>query len=125
VLAERLLANLIDNATRYNTAGGEIWISTSASVGVSRLTVANTGPTIDPADAERIFQPFERLGHRATRDGFGLGLTIVASIVGVHGGTVTAHSRNDGGLSIIVTIPSAGSSVPPASGDGTTNRRAQ
>jgi signal transduction histidine kinase len=80
---------------------------------VSRLIVANSGPAIDPADAERIFQPFERLGHRAIHDGFGLGLTIVASIVGVHGGIVIAHPRNDGGLSIIVTIPSAGLLAPP------------
>jgi len=112
VLAERLLANLVDNATRYNTAGGEIWISTRASTGVSRLIVANTGPAIDPADAGRIFQPFERLGHRGIHDGFGLGLTIVASIAEVHGGTVDAHPRADGGLSIIVTIPSAGFPVP-------------
>jgi signal transduction histidine kinase len=113
VLAERLLANLIDNATRYNTAGGEIWVSTRASVGVSRLIIANTGPAIDLADVQRIFQPFERLGHRAIHDGFGLGLTIVGSIAGVHGGTVTAHPRNDGGLSIIVVIPSTGFLVPP------------
>ena len=105
VLAERLIANLIDNAARYNAAGGDIWISTSGAPSVSQLTVANTGAVIDPADAERMFHPFERLSHRSADDGFGLGLTIVASIAAVHGGAATARPRDDGGLSVTVTLP--------------------
>jgi signal transduction histidine kinase len=107
VLAERLIANLVDNAARYNAAAGDIWISTHTLAGSSQLTVANTGPLISHADVDRIFQPFERLGDRTSRDGFGLGLTLVGSIAAVHGGAATVRPRNDGGLSIIVTIPSA------------------
>jgi signal transduction histidine kinase len=107
VLAERLIANLVDNAVRYNAADGDIWISTSTAAGSSQLTVANTGPVISPADADRIFQPFERLSDRTSHDGFGLGLAIVASIAAIHGGTVNASPRNDGGLSVTVTMPSA------------------
>ena len=110
VLAERLIANLVDNAIRYNIAAGDIWISTRTSAGNSQLTVANTGPVISPADADRIFQPFERLSDRTSHDSFGLGLAIVASIAAIHDGTVTARPRNDGGLSVTVTIPSAGPS---------------
>jgi signal transduction histidine kinase len=109
VLVERLVANLVDNAVRYNTAAGDIWISTGSVAGSSHITVLNTGRPISPADAERIFQPFQRLHDRASHEGFGLGLTIVASIAAVHGGTATARPRDDGGLSITVTIPSAGS----------------
>jgi signal transduction histidine kinase len=109
VLVERLIANLVDNAVRYNAAAGDIWISTRTLAGNSQLTVANTGPLISPADADRIFQPFQRLGDRTSHDGFGLGLTIVGSIAAVHGGTATARTRNDGGLSVTVTVPSAGS----------------
>jgi signal transduction histidine kinase len=105
VLVERLVANLVDNAVRYNTAAGEIWVSTLTVAGKSHLTVANTGPPIRPADVDRIFQPFRRLNDRASQEGFGLGLTIVASIAEVHGGIATARPRNDGGLSITVTIP--------------------
>jgi signal transduction histidine kinase len=112
VLAARLIANLVDNAARYNAAGGEIWISTRTEAGSSQLTVANTGPPISSADAERIFQPFQRLNERASHDGFGLGLAIVASIAAVHGGTAAAHPRDGGGLSVIVRIPGA----PPADG---------
>jgi signal transduction histidine kinase len=107
VLAERLVANLFDNAVRYNAAGGDIWITTGTMAGSSRLTVANTGPVISPADAGRIFEPFQRLSDRTSHDGFGLGLAIVASIAAVHRGTVTASPRDDGGLSVTVAIPSA------------------
>jgi signal transduction histidine kinase len=116
VLAGRLIANLVDNAVRYNVVAGDIWISTRTIAGSSQLTVANTGPVISPADADRIFQPFQRLHDRMSHDGSGLGLAIVASIAAIHGGTATARPRDDGGLSVTVTIPSAGA---PAQDNGT------
>ena len=109
VLAGHLIANLIDNAIRYNLAvGGDVWISTRTVASGSELTVANTGPVVDLADVGRIFQPFERLSDRTSRDGFGLGLAIVASIAAIHGGTAIALPRDDDGLSVTVTIPAAG-----------------
>jgi signal transduction histidine kinase len=108
VLAEHLITNLVDNAVRYNTPGGDIWISTQTAIGASRLIVANTGPRVSSMDTERIFQPFQRLNDRTTHDGFGLGLAIVASIAAIHGGTATARPRSEGGLTVTVTIPSAG-----------------
>jgi signal transduction histidine kinase len=116
VLAEHLITNLVDNAARYNLPAGDIWISTRTTAGSSQLTVANTGAVISPADAGRIFQPFQRLAGRTSQDGSGLGLAIVASIAAIHGGTATARPRNDGGLSVTVTIPSAGA---PAQSTGT------
>jgi signal transduction histidine kinase len=113
VLVERLIANLVDNAIRHNTDAGDIWISTRTVAGVSRMNVTNTGPMISPADADRLFQPFQRLSNRTSHEGFGLGLTIVASIATIHGGTATAHPRSQGGLSITVTIPSVTVSTAP------------
>jgi signal transduction histidine kinase len=108
VLAERLVANLVDNAVRYNTAGaGEIWLSTRTIEGRSELTVVNTGPVISPADIGRIFQPFQRLSERTSHDGAGLGLAIVASIAAIHDGTVTARPRDAGGLSVTVATLAA------------------
>jgi len=111
VLAERLVANLVDNAVRYNAASGDIWISTRSVAGSSQLSVANTGPLISSAEADSVFQPFQRLNDRTSHEGFGLGLTIVASIAAVHGGSATACPRDGGGLSITVTIPSPGPSA--------------
>src|SRR5207244_11638862 len=100
-------ANPVHTAASYNTADGDIWISTRTVAGSSELTVANTGPVVSPADVDRIFEPFQRLNDRTSHDGSGLGLAIVASIAAIHGGTATARPRNDGGLSVTVTIPSA------------------
>ena len=105
LLAERLVANLVDNAVRYNTTAGDIWISTCTTAAATQLTVANTGPAISPADAERIFQPFQRLSDRTSHGG--LGLAIVSSIAAIHDGTANARPRHDGGLVVTVTIPSA------------------
>ncbi|HWE68211.1 MAG TPA: HAMP domain-containing sensor histidine kinase [Acidimicrobiales bacterium] len=106
VLAERLVGNLLDNAVRYNSAAGDIWISTSTSA-TCQLTVENTGPVISLADVDRIFQPFQRLSERTSHEGSGLGLAIVASIAAIHGGAATARPRKEGGLTVTVTIPSA------------------
>jgi signal transduction histidine kinase len=106
VLAERLVGNLLDNAVRYDSAAGDIWISTSTSA-TCQLTVENTGPVISLADVDRIFQPFQRLSERTSHEGSGLGLAIVASIAAIHGGAATARPRKEGGLTVTVTIPSA------------------
>ena len=106
MLVERLVANLVENAIRYNTAAGDVWITTCTVAGDSQVIVANTGPLISASDTERIFEPFQRLNERASHDGFGLGLTIVASIAEVHGGTATARPRDEGGLAVIVSFPS-------------------
>jgi signal transduction histidine kinase len=105
VLIERLIANLVDNAVRYSASIGDIWVSTRTVARNSQLTVANTGPIISVGDADLIFQ---RLSDRTSHDGFGLGLAIVASVATVHGGTANALPRDDGGLLVTVTIPSAG-----------------
>ena len=105
VLLERLAANLLDNALRYNTPGGDLWLTTSTADGQATLAVANTGPVIAREALDRLFQPFQRLQDRIGSDGFGLGLAIVASITAAHHGTVTAQPRPGGGLTVTVTMP--------------------
>jgi signal transduction histidine kinase len=105
LLLERLVANLVDNAARYNVAGGDLWLTTSAADGTATLVVANTGPVIAQGAIARLFQPFQRLHDRTAADGFGLGLAIVASITAVHQGTVAAEPRSGGGLTVTVTLP--------------------
>lgn len=108
VLIERLITNLVDNAVRYNVAGGDIWVTTGIVDGQPTAVIANTGPIIAPDAAGDLFEPFHRLHDRTTRDGFGLGLAIVASIATVHDGTVTASPRPQGGLDIVLAMPRSG-----------------
>jgi signal transduction histidine kinase len=105
VLLERLVANLLDNAERYNIAGGTVAISTAAHDATCALRVVNTGAVV-PADmVERLFLPFTRLDDRTRHDGFGLGLALVSSIAQVHSGTVHATAGPAGGLDITVRLP--------------------
>jgi signal transduction histidine kinase len=114
VLLERLVANLLDNAERYNVAGGTVEISTTAQDATSVLRVVNTGGVV-PADmVERLFLPFTRLDDRTRHDGFGLGLALVSSIATVHNGIVHATAVTTGGLDITVRLPRRDSAVTPA-----------
>ena len=115
VLLERLVANLLDNAERYNVVGGTVTISTTTDDGGSVMRVANTGPVVPPEQVDRLFTPFARLDNRTRHDGFGLGLTLVASIAAVHGGTVEANATPTGGLDVSVRLPRRDTAVTPAS----------
>jgi signal transduction histidine kinase len=115
VLLERLVNNLLDNAERYNIAGGTVAISTTVHDATSVLRVTNTGAVV-PADmVERLFLPFTRLDDRTRHDGFGLGLALVSSIASVHNGTVHATAIPAGGLDITVRLPRRDTAVTPGS----------
>jgi signal transduction histidine kinase len=107
-LAERLVANLVDNAIAYNVAGGTVEVITSVVDGRAVLVVANPG---DPVPADRVdglFEPFQRLDRHAGRAGHhGLGLSIVRAIAAAHGAHLIATPGPDGGLRVAVTFPAA------------------
>jgi signal transduction histidine kinase len=108
LLVQQLVTNLIDNAVRHNIRGGEIQITTKISHAGALLSVANSGQVIPPAEVDRLFQPFQRLGPRPARPdghGHGLGLSIVRAIASAHAATITAKPRPGGGLAIDVTFP--------------------
>jgi signal transduction histidine kinase len=114
VLLERLVANLIDNAKRYNITSGTVSISTTTDGATSILRMVNTGPVV-PADMiGRLFLPFTRLDDRISHDGFGLGLTLVSSIAAMHGGTVHATAVPTGGLDIAVRLPRRDNAATPS-----------
>ena len=107
-LAERLVANLLDNALRHNVPGGRIKVSTGTRQGRVVLTVINTGPLIPTEDAARLTQPFQRLGaNRLTHppNGLGLGLAIVEAVANTHGATLELRPRLGGGLIAHVRFP--------------------
>jgi signal transduction histidine kinase len=115
VLLERLIANLLDNAERYNVAGGTVTIATTTTDdGASLVRVINSGQVVPPDQVDRLFIPFTRLDDRIGHDGFGLGLTLVSSIAALHGGAVDATAVPGGGLDISVRLPQRDTTVPPA-----------
>ena len=97
----RLFANLIENAVRYGERATIGWEIAGGNVGI---WVADDGPGIDPAQAERLFQPFVRgdpSRNRAT-GGTGLGLAIVRSIATRHGGAATLENGDRGAMARVV-----------------------
>ena len=115
-LAERLIANLVDNAIRHNVPYGAVEIGTAVWAGHAVVSVFSTGPAIRPDQVDRLFQPFHRGVPRdrtASRDGLGLGLSIVAAIAEAHGAWLQAHALPGGGLGVRAGFPLA-PSAPPA-----------
>ena len=106
-LLERLIANLIDNGIRYNTPGGFLAVSTRERDGRAVVHVRNSGARIDPAGAATLTEPFRRLGRGG--DGFGLGLSIVSSVVAAHDGNLRINAPTTGGLDVEVELPAVSS----------------
>ncbi len=105
-LLTRVVRNLLDNALRY--AESQVEVVLTSHDGQVQLTVADDGPGIPPADAERVFRRFERLQDARDRDtgGSGLGLAIVHDAVCTAGGTV-AVEPSARGARLVVRLPSA------------------
>jgi signal transduction histidine kinase len=105
-----LLCNLIGNAIRYTPKGGRIDIRTHLDAGRVSLEVADTGPGIPPQQRKRVFERFYRANEHRKTDGSGLGLSIVARIVELHGAEITLSETSDsGGLTVAVAFPHADS----------------
>jgi signal transduction histidine kinase len=102
----QLVTNLIDNAVRHNIPGGDVQVATGIRDGHAVLSVANSGQVIPPAEVDRLFQPFQRLGPRPARHdgGHGLGLSIVRAIATAHGATIEARTLPEGGFTVYVTF---------------------
>ncbi|MGW0433895.1 sensor histidine kinase [Micromonospora sp. NPDC003197] len=104
VLLHRLVANLVDNAVKYNRTDGVVDIHLTAS---GRLTVRNSGPEIPESRIAELFEPFRRLhpARTGSADSAGLGLSIVAAIARAHDAGITAHPIRGGGLELTVQFP--------------------
>jgi signal transduction histidine kinase len=104
-LLERMIGNLVDNAVRHNRPGGFLSVRTRTEGDRVRVEVTNSGEPIAAEEAQRLTEPFHRLDR--AREGFGLGLSIVASVVRAHGGHLDLHARAEGGLEVTAELPSA------------------
>jgi signal transduction histidine kinase len=102
----RVLANLVDNATRH--ASAQVTVSVTTAGGLAELVVTDDGPGIGVADRDRVFDRFTRLDDARAREsgGAGLGLAIVRELVRAHGGTVSLRDAAPG-LAVVVALPAS------------------
>ena len=108
-LFQRAVGNLIENALAYTPAGGVVRVAARSEGGESRVEVSDTGPGIAPEFLPHVFDRFVRAdpSRSKTTGGVGLGLSIVQSIAGIHGGRVELESRVGEGTCVSILFPAA------------------
>lgn len=104
---KQVLLNLISNGINYSPGGGTLTVSAKLTGGQVELRVSDTGLGIPAEDIERVFTPFEKIHDKKVhrRSGAGLGLSLVKSIIQMHGGTVRIESQEGKGTSVICHLP--------------------
>lgn len=120
----QIVRNLVGNAVKFTSHGGEVKVEATRSEKMVRLAVADSGRGLGPADLSRIFDRAWPVSSAITRRhrGLGLGLTVVRRLVQLHGGSVVAESGGEGqGAVFAVELPMV---EPPVSEDGTPPREA-
>ncbi|RQO47542.1 two-component system sensor histidine kinase KdbD [Variovorax sp. KBW07] len=106
VLIERVLVNLLENATKYGAP--PIVVGARAEPGTLVLTVRDHGPGLPAAllgHEQKLFDKFTRGEAESATPGVGLGLAICRAVVSAHGGEITAANARDGGAEFTVTLP--------------------
>jgi signal transduction histidine kinase len=111
----QVVQNLLTNAHLYTPEGGQLLLSADARGGQVRISVADTGPGMSPAQLEHIYERFYRAQEDHSSPGTGLGLSIVKSLVDLHKGRIEVASEVGRGTTFRVSIPMAGGD---ASGTG-------
>jgi signal transduction histidine kinase/ActR/RegA family two-component response regulator len=102
------VANLLNNAAKYTDAGGQIWLTVGRDHDRVTISVRDSGIGIPKDMLPRVFDMFTQVESHAGRShgGLGIGLTLVKSLIELHGGTVTAHSEGlDRGSEFVIKLP--------------------
>ena len=105
VLMERVLVNLLENASKYTPAGSTIVLAAQVTGSDLCVTIADDGPGLPPGREEAVFQKFTRGEKESATPGVGLGLAICRAIVEAHGGTIRGANRPEGGAVFMFTLP--------------------
>ena len=102
---QRVIGNLIDNALKFTSEGGEVRIDLSASTSHLTLSVSDTGIGMAPETTKRVFERFYRADESRHEPGSGLGLSLVKSIVNSYGGDIRCTSLPAQGSTFTVELP--------------------
>ncbi|MFG2821489.1 ATP-binding protein [Kitasatospora sp. NPDC048365] len=111
-LLERVLANVITNACRYNAPGAPVLVTASHHLDRVEVRVIDRGPGIPPGDRDRVFLPFQRLGDTDNTTGVGLGLALSRGLAEAMGGTLEVEDTPGGGTTMLLTLPAADLPAP-------------
>lgn len=114
VLIERVLCNLLENASKYTSPGSQITIAAETSGQYLSVTVYDNGPGLPAGQEEAIFEKFTRGERESATPGVGLGLAICRAIIEAHRGTIRGGHAPQGGAAITFTLPLG---TPPAMPD--------
>lgn len=106
---QQVLTNLVDNAIKYGSEDGRVWVEAAQHDEETVISVNDNGPGIPAEARERVFERFYRVDKARSRDqgGTGLGLSIVKHIVQAHGGRVWVEASDMGGAKFCLTLPAA------------------
>jgi two-component system CheB/CheR fusion protein len=116
---QQIQVNLLNNAAKYTPRGGHVTLEVVQEDGAAVIRVRDDGMGIPRHMLDSVFELFVQSSRTLDRaaGGLGVGLTLVRSLVGMHGGTVVAHSEGEGrGSEFVVRLPvvTAPASPPPA-----------
>jgi len=113
---KQVLLNLLTNAAKFTPADGYASVSVKATPTELSIIIADTGIGITPEDLPGLTGPFTRVvsDPKVAQDGAGLGLTIVKSLVDLHGGAVGIESEVGAGTKVSVTFPNTAPPCEPA-----------
>jgi len=105
VLVERVLANLLENATKYTPPGAVIGVTASTEADRLIIEVWDEGPGLPTGREQVLFEKFTRGHAESAAPGVGLGLAICRVIIEAHGGEIHAANRASGGACFTFTLP--------------------
>jgi PAS domain S-box-containing protein len=106
----QVISNLLNNAAKYTESGGHIWLTVSRVEAEAVVRVRDSGIGISADLLQRIFDLFTQADRSLDRSqgGLGIGLTLVKSLVEMHGGSITADSKGPGkGSEFVMRLPVA------------------
>ncbi|RAJ42278.1 two-component system sensor histidine kinase KdpD [Kitasatospora sp. SolWspMP-SS2h] len=106
-LLARVLGNVIANALRHTPPGVPVLVAASSHADQVEIRVVDRGPGIPPADRDRVFLPFQRLGDTDNTTGTGLGLALSRGLTEAMGGTLDLEDTPGGGTTVLLTLPAA------------------
>jgi signal transduction histidine kinase len=117
-LLGQAIANLIDNALKYGTpsagAGNgwapEVEVRADTRDGLARIVVSDRGPGVPGPERDRVLGRFVRLEASRSEPGSGLGLSLVAAVARLHGGSLRLED-NEPGLRVVLTLPMEGDAL--------------